>query len=740
MFPLLAAQHVAADPSGNLVANGGFETPGVEKSPAGWVLKSWQGEQLASGKVTAGGRFDRNCLRLTSTSVGALYGCYTQPIEISKYAGQTVLFDLYCRTAGAPQAHALLLTFARDFTESELETPALSRDCCPLPDSNQWTLVSRRIEIPVTAHHLVIIVRIAGQGDLCVDGVSLRSTPAEISCNVASAGLVIEPSKRTTRLALANNTGRRINGRIRLEASEQGRVRASALKPLQLAAGETEQLEIPYACDFRRAHDLRVTVLGERDDEVYDDATLAIPCLVDANIRVPAFRTTIISDVPGEEVVVSGHVHAVPELVRQTQVSACIIGTGKPAGQDQRITLDGAGQFTVHLPTGGLVSNDYLVRLQATLKTWQMQVDLPFTKAPPRPNQVAHDEYGLLWAGGMPTFPIGMAYVLEAGDLPAISRAGFSFIIAPSRMASWSFMDHATANRLGVFISSASVETDFWSNMAQKYGPRANFWGWYILEKPDTQASAVPPELLQDLYADLRRLDPARPVLCLLSSASAFQTYRTASDIPLAYIEPRPPGQLSDVARLVGEACAIVPPQKPVWALLPIAGAAHIRDRRLDPSADGRPPTPNEYRAMAYLCLLSGARGIVCYAYRIPGDNQRLDYVITRDAPQLWEQVTAVNQELSVVGPMLLKGQRRARHSAPQDPVQWAVWEYGEQAIVVLVNTTAQQQIGAFVADHLTQPVLQSLTGPHRLEGTSAAHFATPLAPYETAVYVGGLQ
>ena len=173
--------------------------------------------------------------------------------------------------------------------------------------------------------------------------------------------------------------------------------------------------------------------------------------------------------------------------------------------------------------------------------------------------------------------------------------------------------------------------------------------------------------------------------------------------------------------------------------LVPIAGAGHIRDKRLDAAGAGRAPTPAEYRAMVHLAIVCGANGIVSYAYRIPANAQRRDYLITDDAPLLWQQVAAVNRELSAIGLSILNGQRQPHPFDYNAPVLWGVWEHEGQAIVVIVNTTGQQQVASLTVDNLTRPVLQSITGPQRLEGTAEGLFGKPLGPYEAGVYMGQL-
>ncbi len=589
----------ATAPSGNLIVNGGFEVPGVDDTPEAWVFKSWQGGDMATARLIGRARFDRLQLQLASTTELAHFGCYTQPIEVGAYAGQELLLSLHYVTQGAIHAEVIVVAFAEDFTLREWETPPVSREELHLSPSPRWAPISRRFELPPKARHIVVLLRISGKGTLICDGVSLRSLPAEIGCEVRSAGLVTDPRRRTTHLHLTNNTAGQITGRVRMEMWEQARCTGAQDARLQLAPGEAQDLKMLYGYDFRRPHDLRIILYGNQDDEIYDDRRIAVPSLIDARVVVPAFRSTIIAALPEDHVVVKGHIHATPEVVEATRISARITGGTEATGPGEGIIASPAGDFTVSLFPANIVSGHYLVTLRAVVSKQTVEVQIPFDKALASQNEVAYDSLGRLWAGGKPVFPLGMGYVIGTEDIQAVSEAGFDFLIAPARIASWDFMDHARDAGVGVFISSASLERDFWSNMTDKHIGRAEFWGWYVLEKADTHSPSIDPAIMEALYADLVELAPDRPVLCSLSSAAGFRTYGDAGDIPIAWCEPNPPGDLSAVVKLLHHAQDEIPATKPVWALIPIAGAAHIRDGNLDPAGAGRPPTPAEYRAMA---------------------------------------------------------------------------------------------------------------------------------------------
>ncbi len=739
-FIIDAAVVAAPQPSGNLVVNGGFEMVTPDDKPEGWVLKASHLEKECYGRVVNGGHFGKKRLELGSQSEAAFFSAYTQPVEVSSYAGHEMLFTMFYRAEQAIRADAVITTYAEDFTQREFATPPLTREAIQLDANKRWDMVSRHLSIPVNARHMVIALHISGNGKVFVDGVNMRSLPAEIGCEVLAPGLVVDPANRVTQLRIANNTSGLISGKIRMEMWQDNKKRGDRDTNIELNVGDTVPIDIPYRYDFGQPHELHISVTDQREEEIYEYRVIQVPSLIDARIIVPAFRSTLIADVPTEYVTVEGRIHAVPKLISSTVVSARIAGgaeTGPEA--DTKVTLEPNGSFHVKLKPANIVSGKYYVALTATVDSSSFSTAIPLFKSPPNPGQIAYDEYGQLWVQGKPKFPIGMGYVLDAIDLKDITTAGHDFVIVPAMMASWDFMDAADKLGQGVFLSSASLEEEFWRNMLNKHGVRRSFWGWYTLEKPEEQLPAVSPKILSDVRNELAALTPGRPVLSALSTVQAIHQYQESGDVVLAWNQPMPPSDMASIARLIQGAVAETDPRKPVWAIIPIAGQAHIRGDQIDINGVGRPPTPQEYRAMVYTALISGARGIVNYAYKIPGAATRADWLITRDAPALWEQVKFVNNELKTIGTTILRGRRQSLPPDPDAAVHYGAWEVDGNVIVIMVNTSGNPSIAYMQVDNIEAKRLNSMNDPSSLLADETGHFARSLQPFEVALYAGKL-
>ncbi|MFO7948686.1 MAG: hypothetical protein R6V19_17930, partial [Armatimonadota bacterium] len=619
-------------------------------------------------------------------------------------------------------------------------TPALAHADRRIENCDRWQRFSTTVDLLPNAHHAIVLVRITGAGKLWVDGVSLRALPAEVGVEVSSAGLVRSHGRRETSVVATNYMRGEMDVKLRVEAWRGGERKSSNDKRLSLSPGESRDISIDYSFDFRRPHDLRLTLLGHSDDVVLYEKTFDVPGLVYAYIAEPAFRETILSDVPVPEITVRGHLHAVPDVQRNTVIHGRLVGAMEDFHeQSAAMFCDREGRFAASLETPTMVSGEYMVRLNAEYDGRDMEVKLPLRKAPPGVSQTGYTEDGLLYANGRPVFPLCLGYFYKASDMTAAREAGFNCVISPAKMASKAFMDKASETGLGVFISSANFEKDFWQNMIDKYTHRNTLWGWYILERPGSRIPAVAKDVLQSVYADIAEMDPHHPILCCMDSEAALGDYSAASDVMIAWTHPSPPENLSPVARIVQAAVNEAKKQKPVWALIPIAGTTHVYNKSIDPEGLGRAPTAAEYRAMVYLSLIHGATGLVSYAYRIPDDASRRGFLAPEDAPDVWETVGEVNRELQTVGPQLLSGTPQRNIVANSDPVTYQVWYYEGRAIVVIVNTTSNAQALRFNVQGLSQPTLHSVNSPQRLDADEQG-FIVPLRPYEVGIYMGRLR
>lgn len=122
---------------------------------------------------------------------------------------------------------------------------------------------------------------------------------------------------------------------------------------------------------------------------------------------------------------------------------------------------------------------------------------------------------------------------------------------------------------------------------------------WYIADEPVGQGK--PPEPLIETYKLIKKLDPYHPVTMVFMTPSQAWRYAGAMDIVMADPYPIPNAPVTVVEKVTRSLEKAFYPEKPLW-IAPQAFGGNENWKR--------EPTPGELRAMTYLALINGARGI----------------------------------------------------------------------------------------------------------------------------------
>ncbi|NPV47981.1 MAG: hypothetical protein HPY69_13555 [Armatimonadetes bacterium] len=685
----------AVAPVGNLVVNGDFEQVDAEGNPTNWAVRDWSTRQpglppQASGSVQRKGYVGPRCLVLTGQSFPVFFGYFTQPVTVGPRPPERLLLSLWYLTQQSPQADVSVNTFAENFTVAEWGTPVLTSEVLPLDDSPRWRCQTWEIICPPSAQQLVVMVRIHGAGTLRVDGVSLRPLPSEVGCEVLSAGVVTDLSgARECRFRLTNRASKPLELAANLEAGAPRAPRAATSQRLTLPATGTEDVALRYTYPVDTPHRLRLTLTSPQPGDVYFSEEWEVPGLVDGRLVEPAFRSSLLASLPGEEVRVAGRVNATPELRSKITLRALLMGASTAETEAE---LDSEGRYSLSLSARDMLAGNYGVQLQALVNGRAVGgTTIPVSKQAPREPEVAYDAKLRLHADGKPAFPLGIYYALEPADLAEVSAAGFNAVVLPARTASTATMDRMAALGLWALISSASMEDGFWAHITEKYSDRRELLGWYPLQRPDSTVPPAQPALMADLYGRLSRMDPAHPVCLALGSPSRMADYTGCSDVLMTWTAPRPVGDLRSVDMVIKYGLQLAAGRRPVWPVIQLAGAAYTEDRRLDPTGAGRPPTPEEFRCMVYLSLARGAQGVFCYALTSPSSGTQRAWDVRKDAAPLWEMAKVVAGQVKALSPALLDSEPISIES-DVDPAQVAMrgMRYGDYGYIIVANPTAE--------------------------------------------------
>lgn len=719
-----------------LLANGSFELLDSSGGPESWGARDWGDSKQAASKVAKDGRFGARCLELLGKSGPLLYDCFSRPIALGDNPPSQLLLTLSYRADENVGPEISVATFAEDFAAKEWNTPVLSAEGVTLePSPKQWRTVSWHLRLLPSARQVVVVARIHGAGALLVDGVSLKAHPTEVECALLTPGVAVSAKgDRRASLRLTNRTERELPVRVTLEVQAPKAKGKSTDVAVKLAPGKPQDVTVNFSYPLDRSALVACRVLSDKGDVVYDELDSALPGLLDGWVTAPAFRATILPGMALTELAARGTVNAVPELRRQLKLEGKIVGLGLDI---PNVPLDADGNWEIKTPVGAMLTGKYAVHLRALQDGRPVaEFDLPVVKPEPRPSMAGYDERMRYYLTGQMRLPLGVCMAVDEADLEVVAAAGFNTVVLPSRLASASMME--TAQRLGlvVIVSSASAETDFWKNQITRQADLPPLGGWYMIQRPEAQTPPVPPNVVGALYGSLVDLDPRHPVCLAVGSLSRLEHYSSLCDILMPWTDPEPVGDLRAVDVLLTRATELCAGRRPVWPLIQMTGAAYAADVRLDPTGNGRPPSAAEYRCMAYLSFARGAAGLFSYAYRVSPSRTQRDYLVSRDAPELWQCVKQVNQELRALTPILLEGEPvTVQSDNPQVALRGL--KYRDAYYVLAVNPSAAPAPLSLRVPGMKGNVLEVAFATRKVQGAAAGEFADQIEAQGVRVYMG---
>ncbi|MFW5867947.1 MAG: hypothetical protein ACOCX2_09040 [Armatimonadota bacterium] len=742
---ILAAGAVTPAVAQNLLRNGGFEQEVAGDAPQGWAYQDFRGSDLASGEVTRQNpAFGKQSMMLEAPSFPADFAAFCLPVEVDDLQSDEIFISCFYRTESHPQALLTLAAYGEDFTAREFLTPELHSESHPLGETAKWKPYTTTMKIPPGTRQVVLYLRIMGGGKVWWDGVSMRPVGGDVEADLQHAGVIQRlPDQRVVRVRVRNNTARELPLRMETEATEEGvkRVRR-AQENVTLSPGEERDLQVTYPYAFDEPHDLRVLLQGEEPDQVYALWERSAPGLVDAEIIEPAFRSTILSSVPTEHIVVEGALNVLPEIARSAQLQAMVVGTGEEASDIETLTDDGlAGPWRITLPARGMLTQRYIVHVTATVDGREQTVALPVTRAPHADAETAYDAQGRLWINGEPVFPVGIYRVAQEDDLPTVADAGFNFAITPSRMLSYRYAAAAHEADMHVILASDTLDGQFWEYMARKYYDNPAMIGWNGLDLPDTRLVTF--DNLHQAYRKaetgpypaIAEADPHHPIVLALRPNSTMDQYATLADIVMAWTGPVPNQPLTVVADAVRAARDAVRDHKPVWAVIQSSGFKWISELSPTQPADGRPPTAAEHRAMVYLAIMAGADGVAYYSWGMPSVHGRPSYHLPRDEPDLWAGIVETNRQLNWLAPALLNDDPKQIEVAEDVPLRLAEWRMDDARIVVAVNTEDTTAAVGFDVNASAGEEVEVLFEERSIIATQNGEIGDIFDPYAVHIY-----
>jgi len=381
---------------------------------------------------------------------------------------------------------------------------------------------------------------------------------------------------------------------------------------------------------------------------------------------------------PEAEIVLDCDVEGASEgLTAQVEIPGTPLVSAGIASARVLVPLDISG-----LPQGTHVVTCRLMRGADQVATAETRL----TKLAPRPNAVQIDNtaHGLI-VGGLPFIPFGFYtyYPLKAGIIDQEVVNGFNLLspyhggphtaeqLAPIR----EYLDRCAqvgmkVNYHVMWSNRADMTDDDWASLkaeVEAFRDHPALLCWYIADEPSLDQAPH----LEKVKQTVGELDPYHPVTVVFyQGAEHAKRFMNAMDIVMADPYPIPDGPVTRVSEMSDAIRDAFDDQKPLW-IVPQAFGGNEWWRR--------EPTAREQRAMTYLALLHGARGIQ-YFIRSP-------YSSFPKSPAMWGECSRLALETAELTPVLTSAELAPPVTCSEPLVQARSFLDRGMLYIVAVNT-----------------------------------------------------
>ena len=307
---------------------------------------------------------------------------------------------------------------------------------------------------------------------------------------------------------------------------------------------------------------------------------------------------------------------------------------------------------------------------------WGESVETEFFTHPEPKYRMRGDH--VLLENGKPFFPLGfyqVAWNVSAEDCLSMVRNiaawGYNTVhISCKGSSHGAFLDECA--RLGV-----RVITEFAGDpmpVIEKYKDKPAVMGWNHGDEP--AHNGITPEQMFARYDRFKQLDPDHLAYTVICKPSQYKRYAAGTDVLAPDLYPVPRHFIGDVHRYSKQANKeATRVDTALWVVCQTFGG-----QKYDKSGDWpRCPDAREFRAMSYLALMGGVKGIIYYTYF------DLSFNILKE-PDLLEAVKTFPAELQGLIPFLLDGNGE-QLAENVNGVYAMAWTLDAERRLVVVNT-----------------------------------------------------
>jgi hypothetical protein len=246
-------------------------------------------------------------------------------------------------------------------------------------------------------------------------------------------------------------------------------------------------------------------------------------------------------------------------------------------------------------------------------------------------------------------FPIGM-FSVGIDGLETVKEAGFNSVHTYVTDADHlkKYIENAERLKLKLLMFPAdradkgSIDNGKVKKFIEGTKKSTAILAWYIADEPELNGSS--PSQIGEINSFIKRIDPNRPTAIVIHRTDRFKEYKDASYILMTDRYPVPSRPLSHIAEATQWAVTQKGASGPVWAVLQAFG---YQNQKLK-GWGVREPTYDEMRAMTFLSIIHGAKGIFYYTFT--GSEYRM-----LESPEHWNDLKKIVTELNEIYPLLLQ-------------------------------------------------------------------------------------
>lgn len=395
---------------------------------------------------------------------------------------------------------------------------------------------------------------------------------------------------------------------------------------------------------------------------------------------------------------------------------------GKTAPLEAKLKATGSGVYDASLALPASRPGEYVIgaKLEGNDYEATARVFVPLEKR--KPTFLSDD--GAILVDGQPVLPIGL-YHVGTGDYPEVAKRGFNTVQGLATMDLAQFgqsLDAAGRNRLWVDVplyAGAQVGRNLQGSLAKlkQYHRHPAVMDWKIIDEPD-----VRPEIMDEVpgaYAALKAADPDHPLLLTLCQPQQYAYWVNFADIVQIDPYPIPGNPLTMVSDLARQARKVMQPWQNLTVVLQAGWMA-------DPLNQ---PTFAQARAMLYLALINGAKGIAWYSFRDPG------WELSRTP--LWERFKEINEETNQLAAPVLRGKPAEGVTVEGHArLQWMARAVDSRVYVLLANPEMEPLTATLTFPQAGKVSLLSGEKVELKEGKVTVEVSGPGA--ETVILEGG--